>query len=83
MTNVAASASYGVYNSAPIAGAFTVTIDNSTITGSTSTIVNDTGFTTRVGATKLSGGTVVYNGGTVTCANVHDENYTAFSSTCP
>jgi hypothetical protein len=49
-----------------------------------STICNDTGFTTRVGASLLDGG-AVYNpgGGTLTCAGMYDENYVFCASTCP
>jgi hypothetical protein len=83
MMNVALSASegtsnYGVYNS--VGG--TITINNSVITGSTYTIRNGTGATTRVGNTKLAGGSVS-NSGTLTCAGVYDENYTFYPSTCP
>jgi pectin methylesterase-like acyl-CoA thioesterase len=73
---------YGVYNDAP-SGTYTVKIGNSTITGATNTIRNDAEFTTRVGATKLDGGPVLPNGGTVTCAGVFDENYVFSASTCP
>jgi hypothetical protein len=54
----------------------TVTIDQSKITGSSNTIFNDFGVTTRVGASQLSGGPV-FNavGGTLTCTGVYDENY--------
>jgi hypothetical protein len=75
------TASVAVYNDAT-SGSYTVTIDNSTLTSVHNTIVNDTEFTTRVGASKLAGGAVA-PGGTLTCANVHDENYVAFTSTCP
>jgi len=59
-----------------------VRVNNSQITGNT-TIRNDSEFTTRIGASQLSGGAVV-GGGTVTCAGVYDESYT-FSAgpVCP
>jgi hypothetical protein len=78
----ASGLNYGVFNFAD-SGTYTVTIDNSSITGSSNTIRNDAEFTTRVGATKLDGGSVSTGGGVVTCANVHDENYVAYTSTCP
>jgi hypothetical protein len=55
-----------------------VTIDRSTVSGATNTIVTNVGYTTRVGASKLSGGPV---SGTVTCVQVYDENYAP--TTCP
>ncbi len=45
--------SYGVFNDAP-SGTYTVTIENSTLTGTTNTIRNDAEFTTSVGASQLS-----------------------------
>ena len=86
MTNVTATGSggtnnYGVYNSAP-SGAHTVTIDNSTLTGSTNTIRNDTEFTTRVGATRLSGGAVLPNGGTLSCSASYDGNNKRLGALC-
>jgi hypothetical protein len=71
--------SYGIYNIA-FSGGFNVTVDNSTLTGATNTIRNDSHFNTRVGTTKLSGGSAQPN---VICAGVYDENYTFFPSTCP
>jgi len=88
MTNVTASASggtdnYGIYNDAS-SGAYTVRVNNSQITGSTNTIYNDSEFTTRIGASQLSGGVVSVNGGTVTCIGVYDENYASPDyTTCP
>jgi pectin methylesterase-like acyl-CoA thioesterase len=52
----------------------TVTIDSSKVTGSTNTIFNAVGVTTRVGASQLSGGNVS-NSGTLTCSASYDENY--------
>jgi hypothetical protein len=73
---------YGIYNSAG-SGTYTVRVDNSLVSGGTNTIRNDAEFTTRVGASQLSGGAVSAGGGTLTCAGVYDENYTFFASTCP
>ena len=72
---------YGIYNFAT-SNAYMVRVNNSQITGNT-TIRNDSEFTTRIGASQLSGGAVV-GGGTVTCAGVYDESYT-FSAgpVCP
>ncbi len=71
----------GVYNSAA-SGSYTMKVNNCQVTGSTNTIVNDTEFTARIGASQLDGGPVT-GGGTVTCAGVYDENYTFYASTCP
>jgi hypothetical protein len=77
------SNNYGIYNNAT-SGLHTVTVNNSQITGSTNTIFNDTEFTTRIGASKLDGGAVNVNGGTVTCIGAYDENYTSPGyTTCP
>jgi len=74
---------YGIYNFAS-SGVYTVTVNNSQITGSTNTIRNTSQFTTRVGASKLDGGAVNVNGGTVTCIGAYDENYTSPGyTTCP
>ncbi len=76
------SNNYGLYHFAS-SGSYTVTVNNSQITGSTYTVRNDAEFTTRIGASKLDGGAVTANGGTVTCAFVYDETYTGYASTCP
>ncbi len=73
---------YGLYNYAS-SGSYTVLVNNSQISGSNNTIYNDSHFTTRVGASKLSGGAVSLGGGTVTCAGVYDEAYAFYASTCP
>jgi hypothetical protein len=64
-------------------GSYTLTIDNSTLVGSTNTILSWLYYTTRVGASKLDGGPVDPRSGTVTCAGVYDENYAFFPNTCP
>jgi hypothetical protein len=78
------SASGGLDNAGLVrsGGGGTVTIDNSRIAGVNHTIVNNTGGTTRAGASQLSGG-AVSNSGTLTCAGVYDENYVFFPNTCP
>ena len=74
---------YGIFNNAT-GGTSTVRVNNSQITGSTNTIRNDSEFTTRIGASKLDGGAVNVNGGTVTCIGAYDENYTSPGyTTCP
>jgi hypothetical protein len=73
---------YGVENYAYY-GSYSLTIDNSALTGSTSALSNHPLFMTRVGASKLEGGPVLPNGGTVTCAGVYDENYVFFPNICP
>ena len=73
---------YGIYNIAD-GGTYTVLVNNSQVSGATNTIRNDSVFTTRIGASQLSGGAVSVGGGTVTCAGVYDESYTFYASTCP
>jgi pectin methylesterase-like acyl-CoA thioesterase len=62
---------------------YSVIIDNSTLVGSTNTIRSHPLYVTRVGASKLDGGPVQTNNGTVTCAGVYDENYAFFPNSCP
>jgi hypothetical protein len=76
------ASSSGIYNEAT-SGSYAVRVDNCQITGGTNTIRNDAEFTTLVGASLLSGGNVVTNTGTVTCAGVYDEAYTFYASACP
>src|SRR5207244_12524616 len=73
---------YGVYNTA-YSGSYRVTIDNSTLTGSTNTIYSDPHYVTVVGASKLEGGPALPNGGKLTCGGVYAENYAFFPGTCP
>src|SRR5439155_8001501 len=68
---------YGVYSG--FSG--TVTIDNSKITGSTNSLNNQSGVTTRVGASQLSGGNV-FNGGTLTCVASYDGNNKRLGALC-
>jgi hypothetical protein len=83
MTNVTARAfqgtlnKYGVYNRS----SGTVKINHSVISGTTNTIRNESGVTTRVGNTQLDGG-AVNNAGTLTCVGAYDENYVALSTIC-
>ena len=68
-------------------GTYNLTIDNSTLVGSTNTILgaccNSISYTIRVGASRLEGGPVQVRTGTATCAGVYDEKYTFFPNTCP
>jgi hypothetical protein len=72
----------GIQNFAA-SGIYTVTVNNSQISGSTNTIINVTGFTTRVGGSYLNGGPAAASGGSLTCAGVYDEAYAFYASTCP
>ena len=85
MTNVRAKGTggggnYGLFNSGG-AGPYTILIDRSTFEGSTYSILNSTGFTLRIGATKLAGG-AVNTQGTYTCVSSYNGNYVALNSTC-
>jgi hypothetical protein len=73
---------YGIYNIGD-SGSYTVTVNNSQITGATNTIYSNQWFVTRIGASKLDGGMVNAGGGTVTCAGVFNASYSFFASTCP
>lgn len=74
--------SYGIFNEAE-GGSYVVDIDTSVITGATHVVRNDDEFTTRIGSSKLEGGSVT-GGGTIRCAGVYDEAYTFFAGpTCP
>ena len=75
---------YGIFNDFVATSIYTVTVNNSQITGSNNTVRNDSHFTVRIGASKLDGGAVNVNGGTVTCIGAYDENYTSPGyTTCP
>jgi len=83
-SNISASGginNYGIYNFAT-SGFYTALVNNSQVSGTTDTIYNDPNFTTRVGASQLSGGAVA-GAGTLTCAGVYDEVYAFYASTCP
>lgn len=61
---------------------YIVRVSNCQLTGTTNAILNDTAFTTLVGASLLAG-PVEEGAGTVTCAGVYDEDYTFYADTCP
>ena len=67
---------HGIYSDTAGATQCTVLVHNSQITGSDSTVVNDSGnFNTYIGASLLDGGGVSIPSGSVTCAGVYDEAY--------
>jgi hypothetical protein len=70
---------YGICNKQ---GPATMRVNNSQISGSTSTVWSVAGTTVLVGASQLSGGAVIASG-TITCAGVYDEDYTFYPSACP
>jgi len=75
---------YGIHINA-YSGAYTMTVDNSQIKGSTNAIMNDlaeNNITTYVGASQLHGGPFA-GSGTEVCAGVYDEDYTFYPDTCP
>ena len=77
------SINWGIRNSGSAPGSYTVLVNHSRIVAATSTIANDNLFTTRIGASQLSGGPVSALFGTMTCAGVYDEAYVFFANTCP
>ena len=77
------SINWGIRNSGSAPGSYTVLVNHSRIVAATSTIANDNLFTTRIGASQLSGGPVSTLFGTMTCAGVYDGAYAFFASTCP
>jgi hypothetical protein len=86
MSNVTATASggtssYGLNNEANSTG-YIIYIDRSTFSGNTNSIKNFTGYTLRIGASKLVGG-AVNAVGTYNCVGVYNGNtYTMLSATC-
>jgi pectin methylesterase-like acyl-CoA thioesterase len=74
------STSYGVSSS--VTATSMVAIDNSKVTGGTYSIYNSNGGTTRVGASRLSGGGVLNNSGTLTCSGSYDASNKRLGSLC-
>jgi hypothetical protein len=72
--------SYGIYNEAAT-GSYTVNVDNTKITSVSAAIRNTSAYTTRVGASQLSGATVA-GGGTFRCAASYNGSYNPLSSLC-
>lgn len=69
----------GIHNTAA-SGTYTVKINNSQITATTSTIYQDSTYTTRVGTAQIAGAGAF--GRAYTCVGAYDENYLALNSTC-
>jgi hypothetical protein len=70
----------GLHNVAS-SGSYTVTINNSQITGNTSTIYQDSHYTTRLGASQLIG-SGVQGSGSYICAFSYNGSYAALNSSC-
>jgi hypothetical protein len=70
----------GLHNIAS-SGTYTVKISNSQISASTSTIYQDSHYTTRVGASQIAGAGA-FGTGTYVCVVSYDENYAALNSSC-
>jgi hypothetical protein len=87
--NINISAGVGIYNRALGSPPNSrLAINHSTVTASANTVINTnrgegSSVWVQVGATLLAGGPVLVNGGRVTCANVHDENYKFYPNDCP
>ena len=78
---ISASGGYpndGIHNEA--SSAYIIKISNSQITGSNSTIYQDSYYTTQIGASQLSGGGVF--GGTYVCVASYTGNYTPLNASC-
>jgi len=69
----------GLHNVAT-SGSYTVKINNSQISASTSTIYQDSHYTTQVGASQLAGGGA-FGTGTYVCVASYNGSYTALDST--
>lgn len=73
---------WGIANTL-ISGYYTVSIQNSQISGSTNAVYSSSpSYTVRIGGSYLVGGPVS-GGTTTTCAGVYDENYVFSASMCP
>jgi hypothetical protein len=66
-------------------GTETVTVDQATIVSDDNTILTAGAGTpdTLVGATRLDGGSVIVNAGSITCAGVYDEAFVFYANSCP
>ena len=69
----------GMHNVAT-SGTYIININNSQISASTSTIYQDSHYTTRVGASQIAGAGAF--GGTYVCVASYNGNYTVLDSTC-
>lgn len=77
-----ATNAYGMQTFAVSGGPFVIKINQSVLSGTTYSVMNDTEFSAFVGGSQLNGGPVS-NSGTVQCAAVYDENYIFSANTCP
>jgi hypothetical protein len=71
----------GLHNISSDGNNYTIMINNSQITGNTSTIYQDSHYTTKIGASQLIG-SGVQGSGTYICAVSYNGNYTPLNSTC-
>jgi len=69
----------GIHNAAT-SGSYIVKISNSQITGSTSTIYQESTYTTQVGASQLAGGGAF--GGTYVCVASYNGSFATLDSSC-
>lgn len=69
----------GIHNTAS-SGSYTLKINNSQITGSTSTIYQESTYTTQVGASQLIGAGAF--GGTYVCVASYNGSYAALNNSC-
>ncbi len=69
----------GLVNSAA-SGAYTVTVNNSQIMGSSEAVLNDSHFTTRISTSQLNG--AAFGSGTWACVFVYNASYIALNSSC-
>ncbi len=61
-------------------GTYTLTINNSQITGGSNTISQDGHYTTRVATSQLAGGGAF--GGTYVCVSSHSGSYAVLNGSC-
>jgi len=76
------SANSAIANSAP-SGVFVVAIRDSSLEGATSYLTSDAEYFNYLYFTEVSGGSLVDNGGTSTCAFIIDDTGTPQTSVCP
>jgi hypothetical protein len=76
---IQASGGIGIINIGTITA--TVLVNSSQISSTNQTIYNESGYTTRVSTSQLSGG-AVYNNGTLTCIYSYNASYAALNATC-
>lgn len=82
LNGIGGTASYGIYTHAVGIDGYVVMVRNSVVNGDTRSIYNESGTTTNVGGSQLSGGAVLALG-SVACAGVYDETFAFYPTTCP